>query len=139
MRHTSEAFVRHAPEAIVRHASEAVVRHASEAFVRHAPEAIVRHASEAVVRRTSEAQLSSLIEHNGVAAIHLPDSQQHLLRVCSGVPLLLNEGCLVLPAQSGHCAFQSNWFTHVLTRHSLSYFYLVERHVAEMAWLKWLG
>jgi hypothetical protein len=108
-------------------------------------EAVVRHTSEAVVRHTSEAQLSSQIEHSGVAAIDLPDSQQHLLLVCTGVPLLLNEGCLVLPANSDHCAFLSIWFTSVLTRHSLSSFHLVERplsSVAEMAWLKnkkWWG
>ena len=103
VRHISEAFVRHISEAVVRRISEAVVRHTSEAVVRPNSEAVVRPNSEAVVRHTSEAQFYSQIEHSGVAAIDLPHSQQHLLRVCTGEPVLLNEGCLVLPANSVHC------------------------------------
>jgi len=92
-------LLRDTPETVVRHISGPFVRHGSESFVRHIPEAVARH--------TSDTQLSSQFENSAVASIDLPDSQEHLLRVCTSVPLLLNECCLVLPANSGHYAFQS--------------------------------
>jgi predicted DNA binding protein len=116
VRHTSEDAVRPISEAVVRHTPEAVVRRASEAIVRHTSEDAVRPISEAVVRHAYEAHFSS--QYSGATAADLTDSQQHLLRVCTGVPSTLIEGCLVLQVNSGHYAFQSSWFTSIPTRYS---------------------
>jgi hypothetical protein len=115
----------------VSHTSEAVVRRTFKALVRHASEYFVGH--EAVVRHIPEAQLSSQIEHSSVAFIHLPDSQLHLLLICTSVPLPLNEVvlfCQRTPATTPFSLRGSHPFSLAIHYHL---FYLVESHVSSVA------